>query len=200
VSELRRIHAAYDDEGITVYQAYGPLIGEYALKHGRFGDGFKLDRMTWIKPSFGWMLYRCGYAGKPGQEYVLRIKLTHEGFRTILSRAVPSTYEPTLFADQADWQQAVKTADVRYQWDPDRTIQGGRMERRAIQLGLSGRTVHQYVNEWILSIEDATPLAKELGQRVGNKRSELPAVPDEIVYPVEDALQSQLMIGAQSHD
>ena len=64
----REIRAAYDDEGLYVYQAYRPEIGLYAAEHGRFGPGFKLDRMTWIKPSFGWMLYRCGYGFKPDQE------------------------------------------------------------------------------------------------------------------------------------
>ncbi|HBB34945.1 MAG TPA: hypothetical protein DDZ80_20145 [Cyanobacteria bacterium UBA8803] len=31
---------------------------------GNFGKGFSLHRMTWIKPSLGWMLYRSGYATK----------------------------------------------------------------------------------------------------------------------------------------
>jgi hypothetical protein len=36
--------------------------------------------MTWIKPSFLWMMYRCGWATKPGQERVLAIQITREGF------------------------------------------------------------------------------------------------------------------------
>lgn len=193
--EMRVIHAAYDDEGVWVYQAFSPLIVQKALEKGTFGEGFKMERMTWIKPSFGWMLYRCGYAMKPEQEAVLKIKLSHEGFRTILSRAVPSTFEPALFADQSDWQRAVKTSDVRYQWDPDRTLRGARMERRAIQLGLSGQTVHQYVKEWILSLEEVTELAHTIGERVKNKRADLPPVPEERAYPVDDTLRQRLMMG-----
>jgi hypothetical protein len=194
MTELRRIHAAYDDEGVYVYQAFAPLIVRKALEKGTFGEGFKIERMTWIKPSFGWMLYRCGYASKPDQEAVLKIKLSHEGFRTILSRAVPSAFEAALFADQAAWQQAVKTSDVRYQWDPDRTLHMALMERRAIQLGLSGETVRQYVNEWILSLEEVTELARTIGERVADKCLQLPPVPEEKEYPVDDTLQQILMM------
>ncbi|WP_209018579.1 DUF4291 family protein [Endobacterium cereale] len=32
-----------------------------ALDKGKFGPPtFSLNRMTWIKPSFLWMMYRCG--------------------------------------------------------------------------------------------------------------------------------------------
>ncbi len=192
--ELRRIYAAYDDTGVYVYQAYSPLIAEAALRKGTFSEHFKLDRMTWIKPSFGWMLYRCGYAEKPGQEYVLKIKLTHSGFHTILSRSVPSTFESALFANPITWQSAVKQADVRCQWDPDRNLRGGKMERTAIQIGLSGPTVRQYVNEWIVSIEDVTPLARVIGELVKNKRADLPPVPTEHEYPVDDTLHHTLMM------
>ena len=30
--------------------------------------------MTWIKPSFAWMLYRCGYGRKHAQSRVLKLK------------------------------------------------------------------------------------------------------------------------------
>ncbi|WP_458785448.1 DUF4291 family protein [Vallitalea sediminicola] len=30
-----------------------------------FGSSFKLNRMTWVKPSFLWMMYRSGWAKKP---------------------------------------------------------------------------------------------------------------------------------------
>jgi len=64
----RLIRAAYTTETITVYQAYGPLIAEAAVRAGTFVPPFSRDRMTWIKPSFGWMMHRSGWASKPGQE------------------------------------------------------------------------------------------------------------------------------------
>ena len=54
------ILAQYDDRSIVVYQAYHRIAGHFAARHGYFGDGFSLNRMTWIKPNFLWMMYRSG--------------------------------------------------------------------------------------------------------------------------------------------
>ena len=72
----RQILAAFDEGGLFVYQAFSPEIVEAAVERGTFNRGFNLDRMTWIKPSFGWMLYRSGYAGKHRQERIARIRLS----------------------------------------------------------------------------------------------------------------------------
>ena len=40
--------------------------------------------MTWIKPSFLWMMYRCGWGLKEGQETVLAVEITREGFEWAL--------------------------------------------------------------------------------------------------------------------
>lgn len=54
------IRALYTNNTIRVYQAYNAMIAKEAIKKGTFGNNFKMDRMTWIKPSFLWMMYRCG--------------------------------------------------------------------------------------------------------------------------------------------
>ena len=36
--------------------------------------------------SCGWCIGACGWASKPGQEHVLAVRITHEGFNTILSQ------------------------------------------------------------------------------------------------------------------
>ena len=64
----RKIYAKFDDKTIRVYQAYNNKIADEAIKLGRFGEHFSLTRMTWIKPSFLWMMYRCGWAEKENQE------------------------------------------------------------------------------------------------------------------------------------
>jgi hypothetical protein len=46
----RHILAHYDETSVVVYQAYRPAIGRYAARHGRFGDEFSLNRMSWVKP------------------------------------------------------------------------------------------------------------------------------------------------------
>ncbi len=186
----REIRAAHDGEGVYVYQAFKPSIVKAALRHGTFAEGFNRERMTWIKPSFGWVLYRSGYASKHRQERILKIKLRHEGFLAILRRGVPTTYVPALYASEQDWRAALDCSEVRFQWDPDRDLRLHRLERRAIQLGLSGETVRQYVEEWIVSLEDVTPLAKAV-QTAVRKRAPLPDVPTETVYAVEPGLRRQ---------
>jgi len=191
----RQIYADYDDGGIYVYQAYTPAIVEAALRRGTFGEGFGLDRMTWIKPSFGWMLYRSGYATKQNQEAILRIKITHEGWLTILRHSVESTRNPQLYADEAAWRQALEASEVRHQWDPERHINGQKLERRAIQVGIRGAMVRAYVNEWIVQLEELTALAHAIHEAI--KRGQpLPDVPEERIYPVDEEIQARLgMIG-----
>ena len=64
-----KIRAEQDEEGVYFYQAFNSAIADYAVENQRFGgDDFKPIRMTWIKPSFAWVLYRSGYATKPNQE------------------------------------------------------------------------------------------------------------------------------------
>ncbi|MBI3650794.1 MAG: DUF4291 domain-containing protein [Acidobacteria bacterium] len=190
---MRKIYAHYDDEGITVYQAFNPAIVEAAIAKGTFGRGFNLERMTWIKPSFGWMLYRSGYAEKHNQEAILKIKLTHEGFQEILRQSVETVYNPKLFASEAQWRTALAKSEVRHQWDPERAINGEKLERRAIQIGIKGDTVKHYVNQWILRLEDVTALAKQIAL-ASKARRPLPSVPEETVYQVDAALQKSLGI------
>src|SRR3954471_19398768 len=103
----RAVLADYDDEGIFVYQAFKPSIVAAALRRGTFAEGFNRDRMTWIKPSLGWMLYRSAYATAHRQEAIVRVKLRHEGFRSILARSVPTSFDRTFFATREEWRAAL---------------------------------------------------------------------------------------------
>jgi hypothetical protein len=178
----KRVLAAFDSRGVFVYQAFHTEIVTAAAAKGTFGRGFSLDRMTWIKPSFGWMLHRSGYAGKHRQEAIARIHLSHEGFLAILRQAVPTLYPEALFPNTAAWHDALRFSDVRCQWDPDRDLFDRKLERRAIQLGIRGAVVRSYVNEWILGIEDVTDLAHEIREVAAKKQSAFPAVPHEQEY------------------
>lgn len=113
------IMAQYDDEKIVVYQSYKRAIGEFAVRNQYFGGGFSLERMTWIKPNFLWMMYRNGWGTKEGQECVLAIHLKLEAFKRYLENAVISTYTDTLGISREEWQNQVKESSVRLQWDPD---------------------------------------------------------------------------------
>lgn len=103
-----RIRATHTADTITVYQAYRPEIGLPAARDGRFPEAWKRDRMTWIKPSFLWMMYRCGWGTKEGQESVLAVEITREGFDWALRNACLSSYQPGLHTDRTSWQRQLK--------------------------------------------------------------------------------------------
>ena len=183
----RQILAHHDADAIVVYQAYRPAIAEHAVRHQRFGGEFSLGRMSWIKPNFLWMMYRAGWATKPGQERVLAIRLTRAGFDAILARAVHASYEPDVYGDRTSWQAALASSDVRLQWDPDHGPSGTPQTRRAIQLGLAGATLRQYVDEWCLAIDDVTDfVAAQRPHARANDRAAL-LVPVETIVPVASA-------------
>ncbi len=46
------ILAQFDEQNISVYQAYSHIMANEVVSLGTFGPHFKMDRMTWIKPSF----------------------------------------------------------------------------------------------------------------------------------------------------
>ncbi|MBW4609974.1 MAG: DUF4291 domain-containing protein [Hassallia sp. WJT32-NPBG1] len=54
----RHIIAQYDDQFNLIYQAYRPAISHCAATRNYFGGEFQLDRMSWIKTNFLWMMYR----------------------------------------------------------------------------------------------------------------------------------------------
>ncbi|HEX8997855.1 MAG TPA: DUF4291 domain-containing protein [Ktedonobacterales bacterium] len=190
----RRIRADFDDTSLVVYQAYRPEIASAAVKAGRFVEPFSLNRMTWIKPSFLWMMERCGWASKPGQERVLAIRISRAGWEEALSQAVLTTYEPSLYGDFDAWQARLEASPVRVQWDPERDLRGKPQERRAIQVGLSRQIVARYVEEWTREIRDITPLVHSLRTLIDAGRAEdaQRRLPHERLYPLDAALARQL--------
>ncbi len=157
----RHILAHYEAETVVVYQAYCPQIGQFAVENGYFGGPFSLGRMSWIKPNFLWMMFRCGWATKENQQVVLAVSLRREAFDGLLADAVPSVFDPALYARETDWKQALTTSNVRLQWDPDHDPSGGKVERRALQLGLRGEALARYAREWIVGIEDVTDFVQQ---------------------------------------
>ena len=138
--EERNIYAVFDEKTIKVYQAYNNEIADEALKLGKFGSKFSLNRMTWIKPSFLWMMYRSGWATKQGQERILAIDLKREGFDEIVKNSVFSSFREVSDLSKEEWKEKLENSEVRCQWDPDRDIYGNPIGRRAIQLGIKGET------------------------------------------------------------
>ena len=188
----RLVRAHYTDETITVYQAYATEIAEPAVRAGTFVPPFSRSRMTWIKPSFGWMMYRCGWARKPGQERVLRIEISRAGFEWALGHSCLSSYERDMYPSREAWDTVKKDSPVRIQWDPDRSLHGGQLGYRAIQVGLSGEAAHRYADEWICSITDITGHVQEVESRLRTGGDPSAQLRVERVYLLDNHLASRV--------
>jgi hypothetical protein len=187
---VRQVRAVFDHRNIVVYQAYSSSIADPALAAGRFVPPFKVSRMTWIKPSFLWMMYRCGWASKPGQERVLAITITREGFEWALASSCLSYFDPAFYQTEQAWLGRKVASTVRVQWDPERSLKMAPLPYRAIQIGLGSEAVHRYVNDWTVRIDDVTPLARDIAHLVAANRltDANDALPSEQAYPLSAVL------------
>lgn len=190
----RQIRAHYSAETITVYQAYSPEIAQRAVAAGRFVAPFNRGRMTWIKPSFLWMMYRCGWATKPGQEHVLAVDITRAGFEWALARACLSHHDRDVHADKATWARQLKGSPVRVQWDPERSLRLQALPYRSLQVGLSGEAVERYADQWIVAITDITATVRHVHEllRSGDERAARAHLPLERGYPLPPAIGARL--------
>jgi hypothetical protein len=180
-----QIRAVYTDTTIRVYQAYSNEIAEKALQAQKFVPPFQFNRMTWIKPSFLWMMYRSGWGTKDGQRSVLAIDIKRSGFHWCLEHACLSHFDPAIHASEEAWREAKAQSPVRVQWDPERSIRLARLDHRSIQIGLSGLAVEKYVGDWIVRIQDVTSLAHEIYELVesGDDNAAAKLLPQEVHYP-----------------
>jgi len=170
----RQIRATYDEQNVVVYQAYRPEIADAAVRAQHFVAPFSYSRMTWVKPSFLWMMERCGWATKVDQERVLAISLIRSEFDRAVLSAVPSNV-------------TVENAAIRVQWDPERDLHGQHLEHRSLQLGLGRAVSKAYATKWITRIDDVTELARRIDELRGSDRWDEAAalLPIERPYPLE---------------
>lgn len=184
---LHRIRASFDARTIRVYQAYREEIAEVALANGTFlSPPFSMSRMTWIKPSFLWMMYRAGWGFKDaGQARILGIDITREGFEWALAHGCLSHRDPSLTDEEWTWFK--KQHPVRIQWDPERDLQLRPLPHSSLQMGLECEALERYCGSWIVAIEDKTALAHEMRGLVdaGKLQEAEKLLPVEEVYPID---------------
>lgn len=193
----RHILAHYDEHSVVVYQAFKPTIGRFAAMHGFFGGGFRLDRTSWVKTNFLWMMYRSQWGTAPQQEIVLAVFLKRDAFDWLLSQAVHSRYHAHLYPSDTAWYAQLHRSPVVLQWDPDHAPTRHRLSRSAIQLGLRGEALARYAREWIIAIEDISDFVAQQRLFVQAKAFERLQVPYETVYPVTDPVVSARLLLAQ---
>ncbi len=156
------IRADYDANTIVMVQAYAPAIALPALRNKRFVEPFSFNRMTWIKPSFLWLMERSNWGQKAGQGCILAVRIKRSGFDEALSLGVLTHPEKSVFGNAELWKTQFEAAHVHIQWDPERSIRGATLPYDSIQVGLSRHIIRRFVDEWIVDIQDMTPLVRKL--------------------------------------
>ena len=197
----QQIRASYDEKTIRVYQAYSQEIADAALTKGTFtSPPFKTERMTWIKPSFLWMMYRSGWGYKDkNQCRILAINISRKGFEWALRHGCSSYPEPGMSQDE--WIRIKANSPVRIQWDPERNLKLEPQPHRCIQIGLSKMAVELYIDEWIQNITDITNYVHSIHKKVLDFDFEDAALmlPTEEPYPTiasPQAMNTQAEIGS----
>ncbi|MER7541082.1 DUF4291 domain-containing protein [Streptomyces sp. NPDC097704] len=182
-----QIRADFDARTLVVYQAYSPAIADAALRAGRFVAPFSFQRMTWIKPSLMWLMHRSNWARKSGQERILAVRMTREGWEEALSRAVLTTADP----------EAVARAAVHVQWDPERSVRGAALNHYSIQVGISRHLIRAFNDDWIVGLTDVTPQVRKAATliRTGRADKVQSLFPAERAYPLSQTLQTLLCPG-----
>lgn len=185
----RIVRALFDDDTITVYQAFNKHIAQSTVDHQTFkSPPFKMERMTWIKPSFLWMMYRSSWATKDNQERILSIKIKRSGFEWALQNSCLSHFDSSIYSSYDTWKEILKNSPVRIQWDPEKDLFLQPLNYRSIQIGLSSVSVEKYVTDWIVQVDDITENCKYLHQLVNegkiNQAKDL--LPKEQIYPLPE--------------
>ena len=196
MTALREIRADYDSESIVVYQAYNDQIADAALRAGTFVAPFSFNRMTWLKPSFRWLMHRSNWAQRSGQERVLRVRIKRSGWDHALAIGVLTSPDGPVFGNGTFWQSAFETAEVHVQWDTERSVHGAALDHYSIQVGISRHLIRELVDSWILELEDFTPRARKLYTLVhgGRKEEASRLMPPERVYAVPQQVARRLMM------
>lgn len=194
--KYQEIRAEFDTKTITVYQAYNKLIAVPAIKNNKFEKPFSFTRMTWIKPSFLWLMERSNWGNKSNQEYILGIKIKLEYWEKALSLGVLTDPDKNIYSSGYEWEKQFKNAKVHIQWDPERTLKGGKLQERTIQVGISRFLIEEYNNDWIEEIIDVTPLVKKMNalRKVGKYKEVKRFLPKERVYPLNNEISKRIGI------
>ena len=159
------ILAQQTNDHILVYQAFRNSIANYAVKHQVFGgNDYSYNRMSWIKPNFLWMMYRSGWASKPGQERILGIWIEKTNFEKILANSTFTSFAQSQHRTEDEWRATLETHPIRLQWDPDHLPNEEKHERKAIQLGIKGDMLKEFGKEMISEIIDLTEFVNSQGQ------------------------------------
>jgi hypothetical protein len=191
------IRADYDGRSIVVYQAYSSQIALPALEAQRFVPPFSFGRMTWIKPSFLWLMERSNWGQKSGQEHIIAVRIARAGWDKALACGALTSYEAGVHRNIQEWQTQFQYAHVHVQWDPERSLRGADVGYNSIQVGISRHLIREFVDEWIIEIEDLTPRVRKIHSLLvaGKAEHARKLLPTQRPYPVVLEVAKRLKIG-----
>lgn len=196
MGKYQEIRAAYDKDTITVYQAYSAKIALTAIKNQRFEKPFSFHRMTWVKPSFLWMMARSNWGNKSNQEFTLALRLKRIYFERALGMGVLTDPDKSIYKSGKEWEEAFQNAKIHIQWDPERSIRGTKLEMRTIQIGISRHLIEAFNEEWIAEIVDYTPLVRKINtlRKLGKLKEAKRLLPVEKIYKVSSEIEHKIGI------
>lgn len=133
---------------------------------------------------------RSNWGKKSGQTRILAVRITRGGWDEALSQAVLTHPEPSLWPNPDTWRTAFESAPVHVQWDPERSLRGAALSHFSIQVGISRQLIRRYTDEWIVGIEDKTPLVRKLHQLIQSGKADAAKkfLPAERVYPIRASI------------
>lgn len=194
MAQFREIRADSDRDTIVVYQAYSDAIADAALRAGRFVPPFSFQRMTWIKPSYLWLMARSHWGTRANQTRILAVRLARSGWQTALSEGVLTAFEPRVHRTCDAWQAAFDTAPIHIQWDSERSFAGRPLNYQSLQVGISRQRIQDYVSHWVVEIRDLTGLTARIRslRAAGQTIRARALLPREVPFPVEASLARRL--------
>lgn len=188
------IRANYTEKHIAVYSAFSSSIADIALENQKLLPPFSYKRMTWIKPSYLWMMYRSDWGGRAGMERILCIWIERSKWESALKEAILTTPENHVYSDAKKWRKLLEKARIRVQWDPERDIKNRRLDYKSIQVGITSSLSEEYAKRWIFKIEDMTEQTRKISSLVFQRKYEEAKLllPEERKYIVNTEIHKSL--------
>ncbi|MGH1339191.1 MAG: DUF4291 family protein [Aureispira sp.] len=188
------IRALFTEQNIAVYAAFSDSIATVALQNQQLLPPFVYTRMTWIKPSFLWLMYRSDWGNRSGMTRILRIWITRQAWEKALQEAILTTPDYPIYPNKKVWRKKLEQTGIRVQWDPERAIDNKKLNFKSIQVGITGKYSEVYAKKWITKIEEVTPLAHSIQNLMFQKKltAARALLPKELLYPTPASIRKVL--------
>ena len=166
---LRQVRAQFRADTITVYQAYSAADRRAGGGRRPFRGSVQTSRMTWIKPVFLWMMYRCGWGRNPARRRVLGVEITRDRLRVGADARLSEPLRPSpTHPDRARGAGSSPPVPCESSGTPTRSLHLQPLRHRSLQVGLSATAVDRYVDEWIVNVADLTPSVTKIRELLRN--------------------------------